>query len=78
MIRELYNNIVCKNFSGGRFGREVQKEIMLLLEEMKENMDGFQCGKYKDNLYLIAAADKIGSVKGVLNAFQLFGKCIQE
>ena len=49
MIRELYNNIVCKDFGGGKPSREMQEEISLLLKEMGESMDGFHYEKYKED-----------------------------
>ena len=78
MIRELYNNIVCKDFGGGKPSREMQEEISLLLKEMGESMDGFHYEKYKDNLCLIeAAAEEAGFAKGFQYAFRLFAECIQ-
>ncbi len=79
MIRELYSNVVCKGSGGGKLSREVQEEISLLLKEMKESMDDFQYGKYKDNLCLIAAAaEESGFVEGFRFASLLFAEVIQE
>ncbi|MEY8392921.1 hypothetical protein AALA98_16515 [Lachnospiraceae bacterium 45-W7] len=79
MIRELYSNLVCKDFGEDKFSGEVKEEIMRLLECDGKEMDQLPYGKYKDNLCWIAAvAEEAGFVKGFQYAFRLFAESMRD
>lgn len=79
MIRELYSNMVCKDYSGEKISREIKDEIAALLKNRKERMDNQEQRQYQDELsFIAAAAEENGFVKGFQFAFRLFAEVIQK
>lgn len=79
MIREIYNNMLTETGNRGKLSREMEEEILNLLERVKGDLSQQEYGEYMDNAFFIAcAAEEDGFVKGFKYAFRLFAEFMRE
>lgn len=76
-IRSLYTKMIREENTTEKIDKDMQEEIIGLLQDEVLQMNGESYSKLRDNAFLIASlAEENGFVKGFKYAFWLFVECI--